>query len=178
DFLLQVTAFMSCIALDAQRAEEDRMDCVPCIQIQAPQAIETEGALPAWVRKYYGPLILNKSVKKIVIALFLGQLTVGLCLMPSLEIGLGNVLNFVLLFSETKYLCGINGMLCIGFVALIDQRLALPSDSYMVQFFNDLDNYFRVGPPVYFVVQDVDATTRHGQQQICARFSTCSESSI
>ncbi|KAI1317366.1 hypothetical protein EDD11_008546 [Mortierella claussenii] len=147
DFLLQVTAFVSCIALDAQRTEEDRVDCVPCLQIQAPQAIETEGALPAWVRKYYGPLILNSSVKRIVIATFLGLLTAGLCLMPSLEIGL-------------------------------DQRLALPSDSYMVQFFNDLDGYFRVGPPVYFVVQDVDATTRHGQQQICARFSTCSDASI
>ncbi|KAG0209992.1 hypothetical protein BGX28_009771 [Mortierella sp. GBA30] len=147
DFLLQVTAFVSCIALDAQRAEEDRVDCMPCLQIQAPQAIETEGALPAWVRKYYGPLILNGTVKKIVIAAFLGLLTLGLCLMPSLEIGL-------------------------------DQRLALPNDSYMVQFFNDLDEYFRVGPPVYFVVQDVDATTRYGQQQICARFSTCSDSSI
>ncbi|CAO3570284.1 unnamed protein product [Mortierella alpina] len=147
DFLLQVTAFVSCIALDAQRAEEDRADCMPCLQIQAPQAIETEGALPAWVRKYYGPLILNRSVKKIVVVAFLGLLTAGLCLMPSLEIGL-------------------------------DQRLALPNDSYMVQFFNDLDEYFRVGPPVYFVVQDVDATTRHGQQQICARFSTCSDSSI
>ncbi|KAG0318891.1 hypothetical protein BGZ99_005383 [Dissophora globulifera] len=147
DFLLQVTAFVSCIALDARRTEEDRVDCMPCLQIHAPQAIETEGALPAWVRKYYGPLILNRSVKRIVIAAFLGLLTAGLCLMPRVEIGL-------------------------------DQRLALPNDSYMVQFFNDLDGYFRVGPPVYFVVQDVDATTRHGQQQICARFSTCSDSSI
>ncbi|KAF9170745.1 hypothetical protein BGX21_006734 [Mortierella sp. AD011] len=147
DFLLQVTAFVSCIALDAQRTEEDRVDCIPCIEIHAPQAIDTEGALPAWVRKYYGPLILNSSVKRIIIAAFIGLLTFGLCLMPNLEIGL-------------------------------DQRLALPNDSYMVQFFNDLDNYFRVGPPVYFVVQDVDATTRHGQQQICARFSTCSDSSI
>ncbi|KAI7816819.1 patched family-domain-containing protein [Gamsiella multidivaricata] len=148
DFLLQVTAFVSCIALDAQRTEEDRVDCMPCLLISpAPQAIETEGILPAWVRKYYGPLILNSSVKKIIIAMFLGLLTAGLCLLPSLEIGL-------------------------------DQRLALPNDSYMVQFFNDLDGYFRVGPPVYFVVQDVDTTTRHGQQQICARFSTCSDSSI
>ena len=89
DFLLQVTAFISCIALDAQRTEEDRIDCVPCIQIQAPQAIETEGTLPTWVRKYYGPLILNRSVKKIVVASFLGLLTLGLCLMPSIEIGLG-----------------------------------------------------------------------------------------
>ncbi|KAF9428191.1 hypothetical protein BGZ94_003123 [Podila epigama] len=147
DFLLQVTAFISCIALDAQRAEEDRVDCVPCLQIRAPQGNETEGALPAWVRKYYGPLVLNSCVKKIVIAVFLGFLTAGLCLLPTVEIGL-------------------------------DQRLALPRDSYMVNFFNDLDSYFRVGPPVYFVVEDVDATTRHGQQQLCGRFSTCSSSSI
>ncbi|KAG0341177.1 hypothetical protein BG000_010008 [Podila horticola] len=147
DFLLQVTAFISCVALDAQRTEEDRVDCMPCIQIRAPQGNETEGVLPAWVRKYYGPLILNSSVKRIVIVAFLGLLTAGLCLMPSVEIGL-------------------------------DQRLALPRDSYMVQFFNDLDDYFRVGPPVYFVVQDVDATTREGQQQLCGRFSTCSPASI
>ncbi|KAF9923285.1 hypothetical protein FBU30_006646 [Linnemannia zychae] len=148
DFLLQVTAFISCIALDARRVEDDRIDCAPCFPpIQAPQAIETEGALPAWVRKYYGPLILNVTVKKIIIAVFMGLLTIGLCLMPSLEIGL-------------------------------DQRLALPSDSYMVQFFNDLDGYFRVGPPVYFVVSDVDVTARDGQQEICGRFSTCLDSSI
>ncbi|KAG0221774.1 sterol-sensing domain of SREBP cleavage-activation-domain-containing protein [Mortierella sp. GBAus27b] len=147
DFLLQVTAFVSCIALDAQRQEEDRVDCIPCLQIHAPQGVESEGALPAWVRKYYGPLILNNSVKRIIIASFVGLLTAGLCLLPSLEIGL-------------------------------DQRLALPSDSYLVPFFNDLDSYFRVGPPVYFVVQDVDATSRNGQQQICARFSTCSDNSI
>ncbi|KAF9580140.1 hypothetical protein BGW38_003335 [Lunasporangiospora selenospora] len=147
DFLLQVTAFVSCIALDAQRTEEDRIDCVPCIQVQAPQAVESEGALPAWIRRYYGPLILNASVKRIVIAVFLGLFTLGLCLLPSIELGL-------------------------------DQRLALPSDSYMVPFFNDLDTYFRVGPPVYFVVQDADATTRTGQQQLCARFSTCASGSI
>lgn len=89
DFLLQVTAFVSCIALDAQRQEEDRVDCVPCLQIQAPQGIDSEGILPAWVRRYYGPLILNGSVKRIIIAAFVGLLTVGLCLLPSLEIGLG-----------------------------------------------------------------------------------------
>ncbi|KAG0268129.1 hypothetical protein DFQ27_007472 [Actinomortierella ambigua] len=147
DFLLQVTAFISCIALDAQRAEEDRIDCVPCVQIQAPQGIEEEGWLPAWVRKYYGPLILNATVKKIIIGLFLGLLTIGLCVLPSLELGL-------------------------------DQRLALPHDSYLVPFFNDLDEYFRVGPPVYFVVSDVNATERAGQQKLCGRFSTCARESI
>ncbi|KAG0235375.1 hypothetical protein BGW42_005354 [Actinomortierella wolfii] len=147
DFLLQVTAFISCIALDAQRAEEDRIDCVPCVQIQAPQGIEEEGWLPAWVRKYYAPLILNSSVKKIIITVFLGLFTIGLCLLPSLELGL-------------------------------DQRLALPHDSYLVPFFNDLDTYFRVGPPVYFVVSDVDVTQREGQQKLCGRFSTCARDSL
>jgi len=179
DFLLQVTAFISCIALDAQRQEEDRVDCVPCLQIQAPQGMDTEGTLPAWVRKYYGPLILNSSVKRIIIAVFVGLLTAGLCLLPSLEIGLGRCLRSrcrsVVL--EVRSIGNVaHFMIDLDFC--LDQRLALPSDSYLVSFFNDLDSYFRVGPPVYFVVQDVDPTTRHGQQQICARFSTCSDSSI
>jgi Niemann-Pick C1 protein len=59
-----------------------------------------------------------------------------------------------------------------------DQRLALPSDSYLVDYFNALDAYLDVGPPVYFVVRDVDVTDRPGQQSLCGRFSTCQSFSI
>lgn len=58
---------------------------------------------------------------------------------------------------------------------ITDQRLALPSDSYLVDYFNALDAYLDVGPPVYFVTKNVDVTARHGQQQLCGRFTTCME---
>lgn len=59
-----------------------------------------------------------------------------------------------------------------------DQRLALPRKSYLVDYFNDLDSYLQVGPPVYFVEQGLDLSHRRAQQQVCGRFSTCSEYSI
>lgn len=34
----------------------------------------------------------------------------------------------------------------------LDQRLSMPSDSYVINFFNDQMFKLRVGPPVYFVV--------------------------
>lgn len=61
---------------------------------------------------------------------------------------------------------------------LVDQRLALPSDSYLVNYFNALDAFLDVGPPVYFVAKGVDVSTRPVQQAICGRFSTCEELSL
>ena len=59
-----------------------------------------------------------------------------------------------------------------------DQRLAFPSESYLIPYFDHVDAYLDIGPPVYFVVHDVDATQRPGQQQLCGRFTTCAPFSI
>src|ERR1044072_9785206 len=59
-----------------------------------------------------------------------------------------------------------------------DQRIALPFDSYLVDYFNDLDAYYRVGPPVYFVAKDLNVTTIEGQKTLCGRFSTCRQLSL
>ncbi|CAG8477780.1 7055_t:CDS:2 [Ambispora leptoticha] len=148
DFLLQVTAFVAFLALDAKRQEEDRIDCFSCVKIKdAPKRIHREGVLQKWTRKYYAPVLLNKKVKIAVITIFLGVFMFSLGLVPKIELGL-------------------------------DQRIALPSDSYLVDYFNALDDYFRVGPPVYFVATDVNVTTRPGQQSLCGRFSTCSALSL
>lgn len=61
---------------------------------------------------------------------------------------------------------------------MLDQRLALPSDSYLVEYFDNVDAYLGVGPPVYFVSQDIDVTERLGQQFLCGRFSTCKDNSM
>lgn len=59
-----------------------------------------------------------------------------------------------------------------------DQRLALPRDSYLIDYFNALDQYLDVGPPVYFVASGMNVTSRTNQQKLCGRFSTCDELSL
>ncbi|GJJ07483.1 hypothetical protein Clacol_001685 [Clathrus columnatus] len=60
----------------------------------------------------------------------------------------------------------------------LDQRLALPANSYLIPYFDALDMYFDVGPPVYFISQDVNVTSIPDQQHLCGRFTTCDEMSL
>ncbi|KAI8377569.1 patched family-domain-containing protein [Radiomyces spectabilis] len=147
DFLLQVTCFVSCMALDARRTQSNRIDCIPCIRIRAPEAIEKEGWLQTVFKVYYAPVILHRKIRYVICLAFLGLFMLALALVPMLPLGL-------------------------------DQRIALPSDSYLVDYFNDLDQYFNIGPPVYFVAHDVNLTDRSVQKKICGRFAGCYEGSL
>lgn len=62
--------------------------------------------------------------------------------------------------------------------SFIDQRLALSADSYLVNYFNALDTYLEVGPPIYFVEKGAKVEERSVQQAICGRFSTCDPLSL
>ena len=60
----------------------------------------------------------------------------------------------------------------------LDQRLSMPSDSYVLDYFNKMDAYLSVGPPVYFVVESGhNYTTTEGQNQICGS-KGCPENSV
>ncbi|GMM55143.1 hypothetical protein DAKH74_017590 [Maudiozyma humilis] len=68
---------------------------------------------------------------------------------------------------------------CLPLIELgLDQRLAVPETSYLVNYFDDIYSYFQAGPPVYFVVQGVDLTSRAGQVQLCGRFTPCEQYSL
>lgn len=43
DFLLQVTAFVALIAFDCRRAEDNRIDCFPCIKVPSSPGGSNEG---------------------------------------------------------------------------------------------------------------------------------------
>ncbi|KAI5247724.1 multidrug efflux transporter AcrB transmembrane domain-containing protein [Aureobasidium subglaciale] len=158
--ILQITMFTSVLALNQKRVEAGRADCFPFIKVKGADSnsmgmagmpglagIEEEGTLQRFIRKTYAPALLGKKTKTAVITIFLGFFTIGLALLPNVELGL-------------------------------DQRIAIPSDSYLVKYFDDLYDYFEAGPPVYFVTKGLNATARHHQQEICGRFSTCEEFSL
>ncbi|XP_033726498.1 NPC intracellular cholesterol transporter 1-like isoform X1 [Pecten maximus] len=50
----------------------------------------------------------------------------------------------------------------------LDQKLSMPDDSYVLDYFTNLSEYLHVGPPVYFVVEEgQDYVTMEGQNEIC-----------
>ncbi|GMF98258.1 unnamed protein product [[Candida] boidinii] len=55
----------------------------------------------------------------------------------------------------------------------LDQRIAIPSGSYLIDYFNDMYEFLNVGPPIYVVVSDVDVTTRSVQQSLCEFIDYC-----
>lgn len=60
----------------------------------------------------------------------------------------------------------------------LDQTLAVPQTSYLVDYFNDVYNYLKVGPPVYFVVKNLDLTEAANQVKICGKFTSCDQYSL
>lgn len=87
-------------------------------------------------------------------------------------------LSSILSLVSVRLLSIISPLVGLFAHSILDQRLALPSDSYLIDWFDHLDAYFEIGPPVYFVSHDADVTTRDGQRKLCGRFSTCDELSM
>ena len=67
----------------------------------------------------------------------------------------------------TAMLCASGAMVAHISVGL-DQKLSMPQDSYMINYFENLSTYLNVGPPVYYVVKDgYDYTEQDKQNAIC-----------
>ncbi|KIM45836.1 hypothetical protein M413DRAFT_65031 [Hebeloma cylindrosporum] len=151
---LQVTVFLSALLLDLKRFEANRVDCLPCIRLPSRIALsDTPSSVGGLGRigrfiRRYYAPFLLKPVVKGLVIAIFGGFFVA-SVISIQSIQLG-----------------------------LDQRLALPSESYLVDYFDKLDLYLDVGPPVYFVSRDIDLTQREGQQALCGRFSTCNAHSI
>jgi Niemann-Pick C1 protein len=148
--------------MNQMRVEDNRADCIPCIQVKSARIhlsgsnghagaryyeVPEESFLQQFIRIYYAPWILGKKAKMVIMGIFLGVFAAGVALMPEVKLGL-------------------------------DQRVAIPDDSYLIPYFNDLYDYFDLGPPVYFVTREANFTERREQQEICARFTTCEQMSL
>ncbi|KAF8897303.1 patched family-domain-containing protein [Infundibulicybe gibba] len=152
--ILQVTVFISAMSMDLKRLEASRVDCFPCIR------------LPSRIALLDGPPAGSGLGR---IARFIRRHYAPFLLKPIVK-------GTVLIIFAGVFVASIISMQHIQLG--LDQRLALPSDSYLVPYFNNLDAYLEVGPPVYFVSQDIDVTGRSGQQALCGRFTTCDDYSI
>ncbi|KAK1228917.1 niemann-Pick type C- protein 1 [Marasmius sp. AFHP31] len=148
--LLQVTIFVSGLVLDLRRTEANRVDCFPCLRLAGRIQLPPDNDDPQEPGS--------------------GQNTSSGYAPPAR--------------GESGVLVVFVGIWVISIISIqslklgLDQRLALPSDSYLVNYFNAVDELLEVGPPVYFVAHSIDATKRPGQQALCGRFTTCDEFSV
>ncbi|KAG0640786.1 sterol-sensing domain of SREBP cleavage-activation-domain-containing protein [Tuber brumale] len=173
--LLQVTMFVAVLSLNQKRVEDNRIDCFPCFR--APGGYESNGSAatvgggimsnlrgegirnaPGFSTEEEG--VLQRFIRKGYAPALLQKRTkrVVVCLF------LGVFTAGIALFPKVE----------LG----LDQRIAIPSDSYLIGYFNDLYDYLDVGPPVYFVTKDYNVTAREEQQSLCGRFSTCDTFSL
>lgn len=155
--LLQITMFVAALALNQRRVETSRADCFPCVRVKRADVNAAQSA-GSYGYDDEGPL--QRFIRK-VYAPFLLNRTVKVAV----------VVIFLGLFAA--------GLALIPEVSLgLDQRIALPQGSYLINYFDDLDDYFNTGPPVYFVVHDLSVEKRAPQQELCGRFSTCASYSL
>ncbi|XP_077267698.1 Niemann-Pick type C-1a isoform X2 [Temnothorax americanus] len=124
DFILQITCFVSLLALDTIRHANNRLDVCCFIRSKRDDGEEVvDGVLYKIFKVGYVPLLLQKWVRAIVMVVFFGWLCSSIAVIPHIEIGL-------------------------------DQELSMPEDSFVLKYFQFLNNYLSIGPPMYFVVKD------------------------
>ncbi|CAJ2505277.1 Uu.00g126710.m01.CDS01 [Anthostomella pinea] len=159
--LLQMTLFISILSYNQMRTEDHRADCFPCIQIKAARVHLSSNGRNG-TRPYDVPdeSLLQQFIRKYYAPALLEK-----------KVKIAVIAIFMALLAS--------GVALIPYVKLgLDQRVALPNGSYLIDYFNDLYSYLDTGPPVYFVTKDLNATQRTEQQEICSRFSTCESLSL
>ncbi|KAH6843184.1 patched family-domain-containing protein [Chaetomium sp. MPI-CAGE-AT-0009] len=160
--ILQVTMFVSVLTLNQIRVEDFRADCFPCVQVKSARIHLNANGGNNGARYYEAPSesLLQQFIRKTYAPRLLGKKTKA----AVITIFLGIFAAAVALLPEVE----------LG----LDQRVAIPDDSYLIPYFNDLYDYFDAGPPVYFVTRGFNGTEREQQQKICSRFTTCQQLSL
>ncbi|XP_035513631.1 NPC1-like intracellular cholesterol transporter 1 [Morone saxatilis] len=139
DFILQMTAFVALLSLDARRQDNNRCELLCCVKVSTKRSNKpNEGFLLPLMRKYYAPVLLHCYTRIIVMLVFIFMFCASIFLMFNVTVGL-------------------------------DQELAMPQGSYMLDYFKYLYKYFEVGVPVYFVTKGgFDFATMEGMNAVCS----------
>ncbi|KAG6774822.1 hypothetical protein POTOM_022195 [Populus tomentosa] len=154
DFLLQVTAFVALIVFDFLRAEDKRVDCIPCMKISSsyadtPKGIggRRPGLLARYMREIHAPILSLWGVKIAVISIFAAFTLACIALTTRVEPGL-------------------------------EQQIVLPRDSYLQGYFNNVSEYLRIGPPLYFVVKNYNYSSESSHTNQLCSISQCGSKSL
>ncbi|KAI4317035.1 hypothetical protein L6164_024947 [Bauhinia variegata] len=154
DFLLQVTAFVALIVLDFLRAEDKRVDCFPCIKVSSMHAdtdIGTDQRKPGLLARYM------KEVHAPILSIWGVKIV---------------VIAIFLAFALASI------ALCTRIEPGLEQKIVLPRDSYLQGYFNNVSEYLRIGPPLYFVVKNYNYSSESRHTNLLCSISQCTSDSL
>ncbi|KAM6178299.1 NPC1-like intracellular cholesterol transporter 1 [Rhynchocyon petersi] len=139
DFLLQMSAFVALLSLDSKRQEASHLDVCCCFRTKQSPPPQPTEGL------------LLRFFRKVYAPALLHQVTRRIVL----------VLLLALFAVGLYFMCHIS----VG----LDQELALPKDSHLLDYFLYLNHYFEVGAPVYFVTTaGYNFSSKAGMNGICS----------
>ncbi|KAL0126706.1 hypothetical protein PUN28_005221 [Cardiocondyla obscurior] len=124
NFFLQITAFIALLSLDSRRAENNRLDVLCCVS--------TENYSNDDERKGIVHTIFDRTYTP-----FLMKTPVR---MVVIVVFVAVLTTHIIVFPQIE----------IG----MDQKLSMPEDSYVLKYFQYMEDYLSMGPPVYFVVTE------------------------
>ncbi|KAE9603499.1 putative protein patched/dispatched [Lupinus albus] len=154
DFILQVTAFVALIVLDSLRAEAKRVDCFPCIKVRSMRVDFDKGVGQS------KPGFLARFMKEV--------------LAPILSIWGVKIAVIAIFTAFTLASIALSTRIEPG----LAQNIVLPRDSYLQGYFNNVSEYLRVGPPLYFVVKNYNYSSESlHTNQLCS-ISQCNSDSL
>lgn len=172
DFLLQITIFVSLITLDQKRTLSNRFDLFCCVRMSI-MPVETEktndddddddnnnnnNTEQQQQPETYG--LLHRIFKN-----------------HYAPFVLNDYVRPVIIFLFFTWLA--ISIALIPYVKVgLEQNIAMPKDSYMIDYFSALKQYFAVGPPVFFIIKPgVNYANMNSSQIICSS-AGCSSDSI
>ncbi|XP_035246328.1 NPC1-like intracellular cholesterol transporter 1 [Anguilla anguilla] len=139
DFALQITAFVALLSLDARRQDAGRCELACCVTVSSPRPSNHGQGVLLPAMKRYYAPVLLHPVTRVTVMVL-----------------------FLFMFCASVFLMF---HVTVG----LDQELAMPKDSYMLEYFKYLYKYFEVGVPTYFVTtRGFNFTTVAGMDAACS----------
>jgi hypothetical protein len=152
NFVMQITCFVALLTLDARRERAKRVDILCCIKLNLKKVnMEKIKKIKSFLHRFFECAYTPTLLNNYVRA--------------------SVVIVFIGFFFACIALCD---KLKVG----LDQKLAMPGDSYIIKYFDGIQKHLSVGPPVYFVVKDgFNYSSTDTLRQLCGS-SQCESNSL
>jgi Niemann-Pick C1 protein len=181
DFLLQITCFVSMMTLDAKREQAGRFDIFYCFKMKNDEIQQEEEENIVVNNSNQNEEENTSLIAKIKKPIRKPKRSGGLLFYVFKNYYSKFLLNkyvrpfVILLFMLLLFSCvSLAPLVDIG----LDQKLSMPKDSYVLDYFEALEKYLSVGVPLYFVIKNgVNYSSIDVQNLICST-SGCNSDSM